>query len=246
MEEKIFLDYEYGKLCCKFSPGNSKGIVILGHGLASSKDSRSNAALKPLLNKDGIATLAIDLYAHGESSGTFEELTITKAIAGYRRAYEFAKEKGYAKTAIVGSSFSGIVALLAAVELNPTCVVLKCPVFDYANLWDERHDEEILKKWKKVGYMEIWGKKLGYAFYEDAVKYDVYKETKKVKSPVLIIHGDNDDLVPIRHAEEIYKTLNSEKKLHIIKGADHFFKEIPHFKELINTAHGWLKEKLSV
>lgn len=244
MEEKLFLDYEHGKLCGLYDSVSSNSIVILCHGLASSKSSRINQTLSPLLHKDGIATLAIDLYAHGESDGKFEDLTISKAYDGLKRAYNFAKEKDYKNILFSGSSFSGIVCLLGAGRLGCSALTLKSPVFDYVKLWDDRLGKEGIKKWREQGYFELWKRKLNYDLYEDAVKIDIRKITKSISTPTLLVHGDKDDWVSIGHSQEAYKLLAGEKKLHIIKGADHFYKELAHFKEMVEIVHSWITKEV--
>jgi dipeptidyl aminopeptidase/acylaminoacyl peptidase len=45
-------------------------------------------------------------------------------------------------------------------------------------------------------------------------------------SPFLIMHGDKDDLVPMRHSDilnEALKKAGVETKLHVVKGAGHGF-----------------------
>lgn len=242
MEEKLFLDYPHGKLCALHEPASPTDIVILGHGLASSKSTRSHQALRPLLHADGIATMAIDFYAHGESSGTFETLTVTKALDGFKRAYQFVREQGYRRIILVGSSFSGVVAMAAAAELDVHGILLKCPVFDYRKLWLDRLGEAGLLTWSQKGTMEIWKKQLGYGFYEDALGYDMPEIAQCIRAPAMIIHGDADTHVPLWHPQQACHFLGGKKTLHVIPGADHFFKEVPHFKELVSVAHLWLRD----
>lgn len=245
MDKKQFLQYEHGKLCLSFHPAGDNDLVLLCHGMASSKASRSHQALRPLLHKDGISTLALDFYAHGESDGSFEQLTITKAFAGLRRAYAFAEEKGYRRMVLVGSSFSGVIALLGASQFPQIqSVVLKCPVFNYPQLWHDRIGEKGVTRWRESGTMEIWKKHLGYGFYADALTYDLRAVARSVQVPVLLIHGNNDTIVPLVHSQEAYALLSGEKQLHVVNGADHFFKELPHFKELISVSHGWIRNQL--
>jgi uncharacterized protein len=58
---------------------------------------------------------------------------------------------------------------------------------------------------------------VGYTF-EEASAFEI---VKKNKLPMLIIHGDQDELVPTEMATEIYETASSEKDLWIVKGAGH-------------------------
>ncbi|HLC68817.1 MAG TPA: alpha/beta hydrolase [Candidatus Bilamarchaeaceae archaeon] len=246
MEEKLFLEYAHGQLCALFEPADTKTIVIFCHGLASSKASRINQALRPLLHKDGIATLALDLYAHGESDGKFEQLTISKGYDGLKRAYDFAVEKGYENIVFSGSSFSGVVCLLGAARLDCASFTLKSPVFDYLRLWKTRLGEDGMQKWKEDRYFDIWGRKLGYGFYEDAMRIDVRRITRSIHAPALLVHGDKDDWVPLDHSQEAYTLLQGEKTLHVIRGANHFYKELPHFKEMVTVVHHWLRKKFTV
>ena len=42
-----------------------------------------------------------------------------------------------------------------------------------------------------------------------------------VHAPVLIIHGDGDDQVPVKQADTLYAIANEPKQLYIVRGADH-------------------------
>lgn len=39
--------------------------------------------------------------------------------------------------------------------------------------------------------------------------------------PVLIFHGENDDIVPVRNADKLYRCARGKKELHIVKNAAH-------------------------
>lgn len=67
--------------------------------------------------------------------------------------------------------------------------------------------------------------KLTYPFlpisYFARTKYDSLKKIKNVNTPVLVIHGDKDDLVPIEHGKKLYKDANGPKEFYTIQGANH-------------------------
>ena len=44
---------------------------------------------------------------------------------------------------------------------------------------------------------------------------------KKIKVPIIFIHGDSDGFVPCYMSQNLYNACNSEKKLVIIEGSDH-------------------------
>ena len=47
------------------------------------------------------------------------------------------------------------------------------------------------------------------------------EQVKKSKTPILYIHGNQDDFVPYYMMEELYNATSSEKEMLIIKGAEH-------------------------
>ena len=60
-------------------------------------------------------------------------------------------------------------------------------------------------------------KKAGYG-YNDV---STLNEVAKTEIPILFIHGEVDDFVPVWMSEKNYEACNSEKELLIIKNADH-------------------------
>lgn len=239
MDQKIFIPYVHGKVCGILKEFSKDYAVIICHGLTSSKDSKTGTALREKLADNQITTLSIDLYAHGESSGEMADLTVSRAVDSVVAAYNYLKENGHKKIALVGSSFSGVVCLVAATKLELQALVLKCPVFDYPLLLGNRNKE--IEKWKETGIREMFSVKFKYGLYEDAVGLHIQKTARNVTCPTLFIHGLGDKLVPPSHSEQAFETIgSSDKKVHFIKGADHFFIHEKHFNEVIKESCNWL------
>lgn len=244
MKERVeFQDIQKNKVVGILSnPADSVNapIVILVHGLASHKESRTYIALEERLNEEGIATLRIDLYGHGESDGNFQDLTITHAVDSISAAIRFLKEKGYQELGLLGSSFGGISSLVAASQTQDLALlVLQSSVGNYIELEKEKKTEKELEEWKKQGYLIIPSdeapRKLGYCMFEDAKKYNGYALAKEIQIPTLVIHGDMDDIVPLSQGEKLYENL-PQGKLYVIKGADHRFQDPEMFSERLNVA----------
>lgn len=51
--------------------------------------------------------------------------------------------------------------------------------------------------------------------------FDSLSKIKFIKSPLLIIHGDRDEVVPYKLGRELFKAANRPKEFYRIKGADH-------------------------
>ncbi len=239
----MMLDSKSGKVCIAHNKvEGSNSVVILAHGYMSDKNSRTNTELAKRLNAAGISTISFDLYGHGESEGDPTYLTVSKAVDSELAVYDFAKSH-YEKIGLVGSSFTGSVTLICASKRDPAVIALKCPVFMPKELWDWRHGKEI-EKWKNEGFIQAFGHRWAYDAYKDAEKLNMREIASKVTAPALVVHGDRDVTVPLSHAENLVFSLKGEKKLLVIKGANHFFKEEKHFERMSQAITDWLVDHL--
>lgn len=242
MEQKIYFTNSKGdKLVGVLSNPSGKNDVamIICHGFRSDKNGESSQALQKEFNKHGVSTLRFDFYGHGESGGAFADVTVTEAAGDALSAITFLKNRGYKKTGLIGTSFGGIAAIIAASKSDDlSALALRCPVSDY---WDRelhKSGEAGINEWKKQGYKEYYdleGKahKLKYSFLEDFNKNNAYEAAKKIKIPTIIVHGDADEVVPVAQSEKLAKTIKSSR-LEIIKGADHNFSRETDFKKSIS------------
>jgi len=123
---------------------------------------------------------------------------------------------------------------------------------------------EMMKEWERNG---VYYKKnnrtkqelpLGREFLEEILQcnenWNVEKEIKLLPFPVLIIHGDNDEAVPLEHGLSLFewsRDSNSDATLKIIRGATHTFNTKHPFDgpttqadEMIKTVIEWIKTHL--
>lgn len=232
MKEKLFFeDNKRTKLCGILSNPTlsfTKPIVIIAHGLASNKDSKSYVDLEEKCNQRKISTFRFDFHNHGESEGKFEDLKVSQAAVDILSAITFLKNKGYQKIALVGSSFGGMASILAAAKSKDlVALALKAPVSDYSDEIISNIAHSPVQKWKEKGFIYYTNKKgeklkLNYSFFEDAEKVKAYQEAAKITIPTLIVHGDKDKNVPVQQSRKLASVIKNSK-LEIIKGADHFF-----------------------
>lgn len=147
------------------TPGGTDRLAVLCHGFLSSKNSATNKALTGMLIPQGIATLRFDFYGHGDSQGPFEELTVRTAVQQTLAALALARSCGYRKLGLVGSSFGGLVAILAAGQFGTpvgqdrpateaagashlNCLALKCPVSDFPAMLREEFGATGMRRWQ--------------------------------------------------------------------------------------------------
>lgn len=58
--------------------------------------------------------------------------------------------------------------------------------------------------------------------------------------PLLIVHGDRDELIPLDHARQLYSRAKAPKELAVIPGAGH---RLRLEDRAMDTARGWIKEQ---
>ncbi len=202
-------------------------LVIICHGYASSARSKTRVELSRQLLQRGIASFGFDFTGCGESEGELAQLTLSQGIEDLTAAYSHVKKTG-TKIGMLGSSFSGSVAVLFAAGNAVDAIALKSPVSDYGSLPNARLDTEMRQR----------------QFYGDASKYDIYSSAEKIKEPTLIVHGSSDDIVPVEQSKNLFSHLRCEKKLEIIEGADHRYSDDEHFSRMMAYVSEWFRQHL--
>lgn len=231
-------------------------IAVLCHGFLSHKNSTSNQALAMLLMERGIATCRFDCYGHGDSDGPFATLTTTIGIAQTLSVLEYVASRGYRRLALIGSSFGGLLSILAAAEWTQAheaepatipplaCLALKCPVVDFAEELRLELGEQGLQEWKRTGSIpDLHGGPtrvpLNYRFYEDCLRQVAYDPARRITAPTLIVQGDQDEYVPLHQSQRLFEALPGPKRLEILPGADHRFTKPTDFQRMLTLLTDW-------
>ena len=76
---------------------------------------------------------------------------------------------------------------------------------------------------------------------EDRLKYDLLPEVNKLIMPIILIVGDKDTVTPLKHHKLLYDNLPGKKELHIIRGAEHTFREDKYLVEIKEILTKWIK-----
>ncbi len=219
---------------------SSQPVVILTHGLLSSRESDTHTHLEKLLNNEGIATFRFDFRGHGQSRrhGTngnynfmkqdFPFTTITGGVEDIKNAASFLRSSyGFSTLGLGGSSYGACCCLLAAAELKDiAAMALYSAALDHAEIARNKAGWMGLALWQIRRYASFSsdGKsgKLHYGFLADARQHNPYEAAKTVKAPTLFVHAENDAIVPLQQPSHA-KDCMEKAELHIIKGADHRF-----------------------
>ena len=225
--------------------------VVLCHGFLSDKQSRTNRRLTELLIPQGIATFRFDWFGMGETQKHFSNLSLKQCESQLDAAFHVLHERGLNRLGLVGSSFGGFLSILSAPKLHGLHALgLKCPVVDFAESLRLEFGQTGMAKWKSTNYIpNIIGDglpiPLHYGFYEECLTYDAYTVLPHIQMPTLIVHGDQDELIPRPQIDRLLATLTTTKRLKLIEGAGHQFGQPEEFRLMSNHLAKWMVQYLT-
>lgn len=224
--------------------------VILCHGFLSNKDSRTNLRLTQLLVDQGISTLRFDWFGMGESDGAFGRITVSTCCDQLERAISLMRERGYHELGLIGSSFGGLLAILVG-QRHPElrAVGLKCPVPDFPEMLEYEFGLAGIEEWQRTNYIpDVTGGttpiSLDFAFYESCRAFDAYAAARNIEAPVLIVHGEQDELVPFHQIRQLEEALPGDKELVLLPEADHQFGRPEDFRRMTVHLADWMQAHL--
>ena len=210
----------------KYNQKNATYIVFL-HGFMSDLEGKKPKAFLNFAKKNKLGFLALEYSGHGKSSGKFTNGNITK----WTRETTILIKKVVKKNRIIliGSSMGAWISLNQFKFFKEQIVgflgIGSAPQFLDGLMWNK-----FSKKMKK----EIRQNKiifLKHGNYEYPISLQLIKDGRKnkvlnkkiySKLKVTMVHGENDESVPISYSKKVLKIfVNSKKKLVIVKNGDH-------------------------
>ncbi len=204
-----------------------KKLIILLHGFTGDKSEWGRFdQLAEALAAQGYSVLAFDFAGCGESDD--EVLEVAKQVEDFIAAKEWAKRWGYTSIGVVGLSLGGLVALKGLEDIDS--LVLWAPVTAKKDNYAERKFTES-QRWELTqhGYfvkMREQGVRrkfqIGQQMADDREQVDQEALLANVAIPVLIVHGDEDESVPLEDSRRAH-ALSEWTHLEVVPGADHDF-----------------------
>ncbi len=176
-------------------------------------------------------------------------MKLSSQVTDLKDALDFLEAQGEVdpdRLAVAGHSLGGLTALLvAAEEERPNAVV---PVAAPANHESENlFQGKEIERWEEMGHIHFptvkrGEVKIGWQFYEDLQQYNALEVIGDLTQPVRFVHGDEDDIVPLSNAEEMYEAAPEPKDMYVVEGADHLFREAAHQQEMVTAVADWIAE----
>ena len=195
----------------------SDRCVILMHGVRSDRSAMLNRA--EFLRIHGYTSLLFDFQAHGESQGdqiTFGYLESNNAHS----ALKFLRSTGLCtKIAAIGQSLGGAAALLGKQPLDVDALVLESV---YPSLKDAVIDRVVIRFGSAgtvIAPLLYW--QIPYRIGAPLSEFEPAVAIARIKCPVYIIAGSEDQHTSLPEAELIYKNAPNPKQFWEVKGAAH-------------------------
>ena len=231
---------EYGeRLDYSFHEGEGDRIVVIGHGVTGNKDRPALVALAEGLAAAGISVLRFSFSGNGESDGVFTDSTITKEVADLGNVLDALD--GY-NVCYVGHSMGGAVGVLRTVADNRIQLLVSLAGMVHTKAFAQREFGDVTPD---EGFM--WDEPdcpLSQAYMDDMATIDsVEKNASKFAVPWLLVHGTEDDIVPIEDSHDILQYANEETELLELPGVDHVFSG-DGTAVMVEKVVAWIDQKL--
>lgn len=222
--------------------GGKCPLVLVIHGFTGHMEETHITAMSSMLNEIGFATLRADMYGHGSSGGEFRNHTLYKWLSNMLTLIDYARSLDFVTDLyLCGHSQGGLIVMLAAalkhdvirglIPLSPATMIP-----EYARrgemlgvAFDPDHIPEEISS--------PWGWELGGNYLRVAQTIRVEDAIDRYTGPVLLVHGDADESVPMQcSVDAAARYQNAE--LAIIKGDTHCYDY--HLDEAVAAVRAWM------
>jgi uncharacterized protein len=220
-------------------PLRARALVVIAHGFKGFKDWSFFPWLAEHLCEHDFAVCRFNMSRSGigDNPETFDRLdlfaddTYSEQVADLVSATAYAQSRCDLPTFLLGHSRGGGVALLAADLIPRLEGVVTWSAIARADRWDETAK----KRWRSDGFMDVENQRtkqmmrMSTAILDDydanRDKLDILTAASSLRTPLLVVHGDRDESVPVAEAHEIASAARDASKL-IIGTATHTYNAI--------------------
>lgn len=231
--ETIVIDGPNGNLVADISmpkqgQDEKSPVVVIMHGFTSSRHDPLILALYDEVVSKGLGAIKFDFDGHGDSGGSFKEMTVPKEIDDAVCIINYVRNLPWVSDIyIVGHSQGGVVASMTAGRFGFPSVAGLALLAPAAVL----REDAIRGNLMGVNYDAVnppesiaiySGLEVGREYVKTAQKLPIYDTARRYQGPVLMLHGTADIIVPYTYSLR-YNEIYSNGSLRLLKGFDHPF-----------------------
>jgi uncharacterized protein len=258
MEQSLYITNRFGEkleTVVRKPDGNGKFpaiIFVAGFGADLHETFHSHDTIAKRLVDAGFLTVQFSFAGRGNSEGNYGEMTVLRQAQQIEGMIAWAKNNpdiDGKRIGIYAMSF-GVPSTLGA-NLND----VKTLCLASGAYFPEKYMPERFRKtgvynpsgisWRKASTTEIF--RLGPKFWQDLNALNFIESVKRLITPVIMIHGDQDFIIPVAFANEVFAVIGSQKKkLKIFQGGDHGIVDVPRpmREEFLKLVVEWFRETL--
>ncbi|OPX83757.1 MAG: Alpha/beta hydrolase family protein [Pelotomaculum sp. PtaB.Bin104] len=223
-------------------------VIVVCHGFAGSKEGGGRAvAMAEEMGRLGYSTLLFDFTGCGESEGDFAGISLTRHIGDVKSSVDFCRGLGFERVITLGRSFGGTAALCLGRYGGRIAGVCTWAAPGAVQEVFARYRKQAAKTASDLFPIseEEGAPNISKGFFADLDRHDVYGQAALIApEPLLVIHGEQDQTVPVGNAQAIFDAAGEPKEIKIIRGADHQF--TGRYQPVWETFFGWLLQKFPV
>ncbi len=191
----------------------------------------------------GFVTFIFNFRGAGRSAGNLDMLGWSRDLTAALDFVSSLKEVDKRRLSVMGFSAGAAVAVcVAAHDSRVTSLVTgACPA-DFSFLLKSQPPSELLQRFRDIGVIK--DKDFPPSLTSWLKGFDEISPTRWIRRisprPILVIHGGEDEVVPLEHARRLYNEAGEPKEIAIIPGAKH---RLRLEEKAIDVALSWLKAK---
>lgn len=224
--------------------GVGPGVMFLG-GFKSDMDGSKALALEAFCKDHKRAFIRFDYSGHGQSSGRFEDGTISQWLDDSLSVLD---KLTCGPQILVGSSMGGWLSLLAALarpdKVHALVLIAPAPDFTERLMWQEFSDDirKVITDSGRYEQPSDYSDEpyvITRSLIEDGRRHLLLDSAIPIAQPVRILHGQKDEDVPWRMSLELMERLESKDvTATFIKPGDHRLSSDADLARLMRTLQG--------
>lgn len=235
-EDAYITSFDKLKLHARVYLGTEKNkVAILCHGYRGTAYRDFSGGAVEVINMN-YNVILIDERAHGTSKG--HSITFgVKETKDVLKWVDYARERfgQDIDLVLIGISMGGATVLMVADKVDKAKIIADCPYSSPKIMLKQSLKD--LKLPIPIFYPMMFLSSLIFA-KANLNKISAYDSIKNTNNPILIIHGDHDQIVPHQISYDLYQTYKDKIQYELFPGADHgmsYIVDKPRYQNIIST-----------